>query len=368
MGFDRHTEVHAAQIAKRLAARASRASRENLAFAEGIARAGVEVSRVLEAGGTVFAAGNGGSATQSQHLTSELVGRFRNDRRGLRAISLTVEPAVMTAIGNDFGFDQVFARQIEALAGPDDLFIAFSTSGGSKNLLVAADLARERGLVVVGITADGSELGDRCHVVVNAPPGSTAAIQEDHLVALHLICEVVESEVFGRSYGPEELFGLVGFDEALEQRESWRTEGRTVAWTSGCFDLLHHGHLMAIKSAAAEADALIVGLNTDSSVRRIKGDNRPLVPEMERAQILSSMRMVDLVVLVDDDEPSEVLQRFKPDVYCKGGDYEDGAKPMPEKSVVEAYGGRVVFSPLVPGISTSSRARQIALSRSNKKT
>ncbi len=368
MGLDSRTEVLASQIARRLAARASRASRDNLAFAEGIARAGAEVSRVLEAGGTVFAAGNGGSATQSQHLTSELVGRFRDDRRGLRAISLTGEPAVLTAIGNDFGFDQIFARQIEALAGSDDLFIAFSTSGRSRNLLVAADLARERGLVVVGMTADGSELGDRCHVVVNVPPGSTASIQEDHLVALHLICEIVESEIFGRSCGPEELFGLVNSDEVLEQRERWRTEGRAVAWTSGCFDLFHQGHLLAIESAAAEADALIVGLNTDSSVRRIKGDDRPLVPEMERAQILSSMRMVDLVVLVDDDEPSEVLQRLQPDVYCKGSDYEDGAKPMPEKSVVEAYGGRVVFSPLVSGISTSSRARQIALSRSNKKT
>ena len=142
-----------------------------------------------------------------------------------------------------------------------------------------------------------------------------------------------------RSSGSLRRIGLVNSDEALEQRERWRTEGRAVAWPSGCFDLFHQGHLSAIESAAAEADALIVGLNTDSSVRRIKGEDRPLVPEMERAQILSSMRMVDLVVLIDDDEPSEVLQRFKPDVYCKGSDYEDGAKPMPETRRTSSWTG-----------------------------
>jgi rfaE bifunctional protein nucleotidyltransferase chain/domain len=343
-------------VARRLAARAMRTRRGDLAFVEGIAGAGLVVSEVLAAGGTVFAAGNGGSATQCQHLTSELVGRFRRDRPGMRAVSLTGESAVLTSVSNDYGFEQVFARQIEAMAASGDLLIVFSTSGRSSNVVSAAELAQERGLTVVGMTANGGDsLAEYCDLVVNAPPGSTASIQEHHLVAVHLICEIVESEVLGVEYGPEAVVGLVDLASAVEQRERWRVEGRTVAWTNGCFDLFHKGHLSVIEAAAREADALIVGVNSDDSVRRLKGAGRPVVPLIERVAILSALRSVDLVVVLDEDEPSMYLERLVPDLFLKGGDYVVGEKPIPERAIVEAYGGRVLFSPVVDGVSTSKR-------------
>jgi len=351
-----HVEEVAATILGRLSARASRVTNMDPRFAREIARAGLEVGRVLAGGGAVFAAGNGGSATQCQHLTSELVGRFRDDRPGLRAVSLTAEPATLTAIANDYGFEQVFSRQIEALGSPGDLLIVFSTSGNSPNVMAAARIAQESGLSVIGVSAvGGGQLAACCDFLVGAPSGSTAAIQEDHLTVIHLICEVVESVIFGLEYGPKEVVGLVGLDVAVEQREIWRSEGRTVAWTSGCFDLLHAGHLGVIEAASAEADVLIVGVNSDDSVRRLKGPERPIVPQAERAALIGALRSVDLVVVFDEDDPSRCVELLTPEVYCKGGDYASGARPLPEREIVESYGGRLVFFPLVDGVSTTGR-------------
>lgn len=361
MSRDSHSEEVVSVVAGRLAAQARRVGRVNSTFADGIAEAGLAVSRVLAAGGTVFAAGNGGSATQCQHLTSELVGRFRRDRPGMRAVSLTGESAVLTAIANDYGFESVFSRQLEAMSAVGDVLVAFSTSGRSPNILAAADLARERGLVVVGITANGGgPLTERCDLIVDAPPGSTAAIQEDHLTAIHLMCEIVESEILGVEYGPEDMVGLVDLDGAVEQRERWRIGGRTVAWTNGCFDLFHKGHLAVVKAAAREADALIVGVNSDASVRRLKGTGRPIVPQAERAALIGALRSVDLVVIFDEDEPSRCIEQLRPEIYCKGGDYAAGDKPIPEREIVEAYGGRMVIFPIVDGVSTTDRIERMA--------
>jgi len=279
----------------------------------------------------------------------------------MRAVSLTGESAVLTAIANDYGFDRVFSRQLEAMAEVGDVLVAFSTSGQSPNILAAAEMAREHGLVVVGITANGGgPLTERCDIVVNAPHGTTAAIQEDHLTALHLICEIVESEILGVAYGPEDVIGLVDLDGAVEQRERWRKEGRTVAWTNGCFDLFHKGHLGVIEAAAREADALIVGVNSDASARGLKGAGRPIVPQAERAALIGALRSVDLVVVFDEDEPSRCIEQLTPEIYCKGGDYAPGAKPIPERAIVEAYGGRMAIFPMVDGVSTTDRIERMA--------
>jgi rfaE bifunctional protein nucleotidyltransferase chain/domain len=113
--------------------------------------------------------------------------------------------------------------------------------------------------------------------------------------------------------------------------------------------------LATLTYARGSADALIVGLNTDSSVRRLKGDGRPIVPEAERAELLAALGAVDLVVLMDSDEPSSLLDSIRPDVCVKGADYVDRVIEMPETSVVERHGGRMVFAPLVEGVSTSDR-------------
>jgi len=147
-------------------------------------------------GRTVFFFGNGGSAADAQHLAAEFVNRFRLDRRALPALALNVDTSVLTSIANDFGFDRVFARQIEAFGRPDDVAVGLSTSGASPNVIEGIRLARKQGLVTVGFSGgDGGALlreTDHCLVV---PSKTTARIQELHIIAGHAICDIVEQEI-----------------------------------------------------------------------------------------------------------------------------------------------------------------------------
>ncbi|MDH3718895.1 MAG: SIS domain-containing protein [Planctomycetota bacterium] len=142
---------------------------------------------------TVFVAGNGGSATLAQHLADEMVGRYRSDRRPYPVVALTADSAVLTCIANDYGFEQVFARQIEALGRRDDVFIAFSTSGNSDNILAACRQAKDQGLTVIGFSGPEGQLKDVADMAVVSPAASTARVQEMDLHAIHLICEAFES-------------------------------------------------------------------------------------------------------------------------------------------------------------------------------
>jgi rfaE bifunctional protein nucleotidyltransferase chain/domain len=147
----------------------------------------------------------------------------------------------------------------------------------------------------------------------------------------------------------------------LEWRERARRDDRVVVWTNGCFDLLHVGHVRNLRAARALGDALVVGVNDDAAVRRLKGPTRPILPASERAELLAALECVDAVVLFGEDTPSAALERLRPDVHCKGADYAPpGGKPIPEAAVVAAYGGRIEFLPLVLGISTSELVRRIA--------
>jgi D-sedoheptulose 7-phosphate isomerase len=163
--------------------------------AEAIVRAAEVVRTALEGGHTVLAFGNGGSATDAEHFAAELVGRFRRERPGLSAMALTADSAVLTSVSNDFGFDQVFGRQIEALGRPGDVALAISTSGGSPNVNVAVAAARRQGLSTIGLTGrDGGRTGALVDVHVNVPCADTARVQEVHRAVLHLICELVEKD------------------------------------------------------------------------------------------------------------------------------------------------------------------------------
>jgi len=148
---------------------------------------------------------------------------------------------------------------------------------------------------------------------------------------------------------------VVDWPHLLDLRQQWRRQGRTVVWTNGCFDLLHVGHLRSLQAARRLGDVLVVGVNSDPSVRQLKGPGRPILPGAERAELLAALECVDHVVFFDEDTPEAALARLQPDVHCKGADYAppDG-KAIPEAVVVQAYGGRVAFLPLVPGTSTSS--------------
>lgn len=140
-------------------------------------------------------------------------------------------------------------------------------------------------------------------------------------------------------------------------RESLRAAGRLVALTNGCFDILHAGHVRYLSQARALADCLIVGVNSDASVRRLKGDRRPILPDFDRAEILAGLASVDYVVIFEDDTAEPLVAELRPDIYVKGGDYQaepaGPGKPLPEAPIVAGYGGRVELVDLVPGRSTT---------------
>jgi rfaE bifunctional protein nucleotidyltransferase chain/domain len=159
---------------------------------------------------------------------------------------------------------------------------------------------------------------------------------------------------------PDPLSKSVDLATLLVLRAGHRQAGRIVVWTNGCFDLVHAGHVRSLVAARALGDVLIVGLNSDRSVRQLKDPGRPILPEADRALLLGALECVDHVLLFDDLLPTTLLDRIRPDVHCKGADYAppDG-QPIPERAVVEAYGGRVAFLPLVAGLSTSALIRRI---------
>jgi D-sedoheptulose 7-phosphate isomerase len=154
---------------------------------------GQRMVECLRSGGKILVFGNGGSAADAQHLAGELVGRFLRERPGLPAIALTTDPSVITAIGNDMGFEAVFRRQLEAHGRAGDVAIGISTSGRSPNVVDALRLARQRGLLTVGMTGGGGgRLGGLVHYLVDVPSHETPRIQEVHTMVVHVLCELVE--------------------------------------------------------------------------------------------------------------------------------------------------------------------------------
>jgi len=155
-----------------------------------------EVARALAGGGKVLACGNGGSAADSQHFAAELVGRFTKERRALPALALTTDTSILTAVSNDYGYERVFARQVEALGRPGDVLVGISTSGRSKNVLAAFAAAKERQMTTVALTgSDGGPIGAAADLHLNVPSPSAARVQEVHRTVLHVICELVEAGI-----------------------------------------------------------------------------------------------------------------------------------------------------------------------------
>lgn len=152
-----------------------------------------QMREAFDAGKKVLVAGNGGSAAEAQHLSDEMVGRYRQDRPAYPTIALTADSAVLTCIGNDYGFEDVFKRQVEALGQEGDIFIGLSTSGTSKNIVAAAQEARARGMTVVAMTGPSGVLKDMADYAIVAPTDTPPRMQELHLHAVHLICECFEA-------------------------------------------------------------------------------------------------------------------------------------------------------------------------------
>jgi len=178
-----------------LAALAGRVAAEH---ADDIAAIVDRYEATLRGGGTLFFAGNGGSAADAQHLATEYVVRYQTNRPAMRAVALTTDTSLLTACANDMGFDEVFARQVEALADPGDLLVLHSTSGESPNVIRAAQAARARGVPVVALLGrTGGQLKDLADVALIIPSDDTARIQELHLAIEHVICDLVEDRLKG---------------------------------------------------------------------------------------------------------------------------------------------------------------------------
>lgn len=168
-------------------------------YLENVESAGMMLVSVLKSGGKILLAGNGGSAADAQHFAGEIVGRFTMERKSLPALSLCVDPSVMTCIGNDYGYADVFARQLEGLGNSGDAFIAISTSGNSENLIRALAVAKSKGIKTVGFLGkNGGKMKDLCDFSLVVPSNSTPRIQETHTLTVHILCQMIEQEIFAK--------------------------------------------------------------------------------------------------------------------------------------------------------------------------
>ena len=165
------------------------------ARADVVVKAATAIAAALQQGRAILAFGNGGSAADAQHFTAELVGRYERERRAWPAIALTTDTSALTAIGNDYGFERVFARQLEALGRPGDIALGISTSGNSPNVLRGLEAANERGLVTIALTGRGGEAGKIAKHHIAVQEERTSRVQEVHATVLHVICELIEREL-----------------------------------------------------------------------------------------------------------------------------------------------------------------------------
>jgi D-sedoheptulose 7-phosphate isomerase len=162
---------------------------------------GDRMAESIEQGGKILWMGNGGSAADSQHMAAEIVGRFTRERKGLPSIALTTDSSILTAVANDYGYEAVFRRQVEALCNPGDVVVGISTSGNSKNVVAALQLAKETGAFTVGLTGPGGMIKEIVDVCLGVPSLVTARIQEAHELIGHILCDIVESHMEERQHG-----------------------------------------------------------------------------------------------------------------------------------------------------------------------
>ena len=321
-----------------------------------VLRAARHLAACLARDGRAYVIGNGGSAADAQHFAAEFTGRFGRSRPPLPVVALTTDTSVLTSIGNDFDFEEVFARQIQALARPGDVLVAISTSGSSVNVVRAAEKARSQGVFVIGMTGHWhAPLDQHCDLVIKVPSDVTARIQECQMTMLHIICDLTERLLLTDEQDMvlPALAASVLPPPLLAMRDEWRRQGSVVVSTNGCFDILHAGHLESLSRAAALGDVLVVLINSDESVRRIKGPARPVNPQGSRSAMLRALAPVDHVCVFEQDDPAAALAELQPDIHCKGQEYALEVT-IPEREVVERFGGRMEFLPRTVDVSTTS--------------
>lgn len=163
-------------------------------LAEKIKEISIIVIEKLKKGNKLIFCGNGGSAADSQHVAAEIVGRFKKERKSLPAIAITTDTSIITAIGNDYGYENIFKRQIQAIANEGDIFFPISTSGNSLNIINAIDAAKKNGCLVIGFSGlSGGKMNNICDLMVNVKSNNTARIQEMHILIFHVICQLIDN-------------------------------------------------------------------------------------------------------------------------------------------------------------------------------
>ncbi|TBR81317.1 SIS domain-containing protein [Campylobacter novaezeelandiae] len=166
-----------------------------------IKKVALEIIKAYKNGNKTLLAGNGGSAADAQHIAGELVSRFYFDRPGLASIALTTDTSILTAIGNDYGYEKVFSRQLEAQGTKGDIFIGISTSGNSANILKALEICKEKRIISIGLTGQsGGKMNELCDYCIKVPSSCTPRIQESHILIGHILCAIVEEELFGKGF------------------------------------------------------------------------------------------------------------------------------------------------------------------------
>ena len=320
-----------------------------------------QISSILNSGGKIVLFGNGGSAADAQHIAAEFVVRYKEERRSFPALALSTDTSILTAIGNDYGFDQLFSRQVESLVKDQDLVIGISTSGNSVNVANGLTQAAAIGAATVGLTGMRPGIvGDAADVTVNVPDSVTARVQECHILIGHFWCDYFDSNFASQRVlceSSKEDTGIVSEDALEVKIKEAKARGERVIMTNGCFDILHPGHVDYLRKAKLLGERLVVALNDDASIKRLKGDSRPVNPLSTRSQMIAALASVDWVVPFSEDTPERLYQRMLPDVLVKGGDYK--TEDVAGGPAVIAAGGQVKIIEFLEGYSTTSLIENI---------
>lgn len=309
------------------------------------------ITTALKNGNKLIVCGNGGSAADAEHLAGEIVGRFGFDRASLPCVSLCTPSATFTAIANDYGYENVFRRQVQGFAKPGDVLIGISTSGNSPNVVEAFRIAPELNLKTIAMTGiKDSKLSEIADITLRSPSDKTPRIQEIHGIIVHSLCRATEEILFPEKAAISLPAGKIIDENQLETFAKALKPFKSV-FTNGCFDILHPGHIHVLREARNLGDLLIVGLNSDNSVVRLKGPTRPYHRFSERAEVLAALSFVDYVVCFDEDTPARLIETLTPKVLVKGGDYN--LDTIVGADWVMKNGGEVKVVPLREGHSTT---------------
>lgn len=318
--------------------------------AESVVAVATTVSNCIEQGGTLFVLSDGASKGIAANVAAQLCRRHLLDGGRLPVVSLCVSTWGMPENDEDC------VRPVAVIGRIGDVLLALVTQSHECALRCVLAEARRRGIQSVVITGPGVQCAQEVAELAVVIPTRT----HDHwrdcvlLIATAPCTQDSNARAAIRASDAEARRKVVPWDRVLRAREVLRRAGKRVVWTNGCFDLVHVGHVRFLQEAKKCGDALIVGVNSDESVQRLKGRGRPIVCAEERMEVLAALESVTYVVMMEQDAPTGMLAELRPDVHCKGREYGPGGKPLPEADVVRSWGGRIELIPMVPGQSTTA--------------